>query len=66
MGEEAKIAIRNIRREANKLTDKEQKDGLMTEDEAYKTKETIQKLTKDYESNASKLVDDKTSELMQI
>src|SRR3954464_6122348 len=34
MGEEAKIRIRNARRDANKLVDTEQKGGLLTEDDA--------------------------------
>lgn len=38
MTEETKIAIRNIRREANKHIDKEEKDSILTEDEAKKSK----------------------------
>ena len=36
MTEETKISIRNIRREANKHIDKEEKDSILTEDEAKK------------------------------
>src|SRR6185437_9854670 len=54
LAEEAKVRIRNARRDANKLADTEQKGGVMTEDEANGVKEQIQELTKDYE----KKVDD--------
>ena len=49
MGEEAKIAVRNVRREAN---DAIKKDKELTEDDAKRMQEKVQKLTK---SNAIKL-----------
>src|SRR3954454_11056876 len=45
-GEEARIRIRNARRDANKIADTEQKGGDMPEDEATDAKEKIQELTK--------------------
>jgi ribosome recycling factor len=47
--EEARVAIRNVRRDANKHTDVAQKDKVLTEDDAEGTKEKIQELTKNYE-----------------
>jgi ribosome recycling factor len=47
--EEARVAIRNVRRDANKHTDVAEKDKVLTEDEAEATKEKIQELTKNYE-----------------
>lgn len=45
LSEEAKIAVRAIRRDAMDLAKKEQKDGEMTEDEEKQAEEKIQKLT---------------------
>ena len=47
--EEARVAIRNIRRDSNKHADTAQKDKLLTEDLCEATKEAIQNLTKQYE-----------------
>jgi ribosome recycling factor len=63
MSEQSRIAIRNVRRDANKEIDKQQKDGELTEDEAKKGKDDIQKLTNDYEKKVTELVDDKTKEI---
>ena len=48
MGEEAKVAVRNIRREANDLTKKKKKDGEMTEDEEKASEKNVQDLTDKY------------------
>jgi ribosome recycling factor len=65
MGEASKVAIRNARRDANKDVDKEEKDGLIPEDQAEKGKADIQKLTDDYEKQVADLVDGKTKEIME-
>ncbi|MBQ9796738.1 MAG: ribosome recycling factor [Clostridia bacterium] len=66
MGEEARVAIRNIRRDANDDIKKQKKDGTMTEDEQKAGEKSVQDLTDRY----IKLVDDITSkkekEIMQI
>ena len=66
MAEEAKVAVRNIRRDANDLIKKMQKDSQMTEDEAKSSEKSIQDLTdkfiKQIDANASK----KQSEVMAI
>ncbi len=64
--EEAKIRIRNARREANKLVDTEQKGSVMTEDEANGVKEQIQELTKSYEAKVDEMVEHKRKEVMQV
>ena len=66
LGENAKIAIRNIRRDANKQVDREKKDSVMSEDEAERAKKDIQESTHEYESQVDELLDGKTKELMQI
>jgi ribosome recycling factor len=64
--EENKISIRNIRREANKHIDKEEKDSILTEDEAKKAKEQIQKFTHDNEATLNELLKQKSEEILKI
>jgi len=64
--ETAKIAIRNARRDGNKVVDAEQKGGVMTEDEATQGKEKIQDLTKSYEAKIDELIEHKRQEIMQV
>jgi len=66
MGEEAKVAIRNVRRDANKAIEQAQKDGLISEDEMYRAKEDVQELTKQYEGKVDELVKAKTEEVMTV
>lgn len=47
--EEARVSIRNVRRDANKHADTSEKDKILTEDLCEATKEEIQNLTKKYE-----------------
>ena len=63
MSEEARISIRNIRRDANKHVDQEQKNKTATEDEAQKEKEEIQNLTKKYEEKVGELLKAKLTEI---
>ena len=64
MGEEAKISIRNVRRDANKEIDALEKDKEISEDEAYAAKEEVQKSTKDSETKVDEVVTKKTQEIM--
>jgi ribosome recycling factor len=64
LAEEAKVAIRNIRRDANKAADLEQKDKELTEDERDKTKEEVQELTKRFESQVTELAKSREAEVM--
>ena len=63
--EQARIAIRNIRRDANKHADQSQKDKTLSEDERDKTKEQIQELTKDFEKKVNVLTADKEKGIME-
>jgi ribosome recycling factor len=65
-GEEAKIRIRNARRDANKIADTEQKGGDMTEDEGTSTKDQIQELTKTYEAKVDEVLEHKKKEIMAV
>lgn len=62
--EDAKVSIRNIRRDGNKTADQEQKDKVLTEDDRDKAKEEIQELTKKYEGEVTELAKSKEKEVM--
>ena len=61
--EEAKVSIRNVRRDANKRI--EDIEGL-SEDDARSVKDDIQEMTKKYEGQSTGLVEKKTEELMEM
>jgi ribosome recycling factor len=62
--EEAKVAIRNVRRDANREADQEQKDKTLTEDERDSTHDEVQKLLKRFEDKANELAKAKEAEVM--
>lgn len=64
--EEARIALRNVRRDENKRADALQKDGDVTEDESKKLHDDIQKLLKEFEEKVSQVQDKKTAEIMEV
>jgi ribosome recycling factor len=64
--ETAKIAIRNSRRDANKLIDTEEKGGIIAEDDAVKGREQVQDLTKTYEAKVDELIEHKKHEVLQV
>lgn len=66
MGEEAKVAIRNIRRDANDKTKAMKKNSEMTEDEAKASDKQIQDLTDKYIKEIDGVTDAKTKEIMEI
>lgn len=65
MGEEQKIAVRNVRRDANKHIDAEKKDGKLSEDEASTAKDHTQKIIKQHEEELDKLISAKTKEIQE-
>lgn len=65
-GENAKVAVRNIRREANDSFKKSNKSGELSEDELKQLEDRIQKLTDKYVAEIDKAVDDKTKEIMTV
>lgn len=65
LAEEAKISIRNIRRDANKAADTAEKAKEMTEDDRDKLKEEIQELTKKYESQAGEMAKAREAEVTE-
>ncbi|MDD2376123.1 MAG: ribosome recycling factor [Clostridia bacterium] len=66
LGEDAKVAIRNTRRDAMDLAKAKQKASEMTEDELDMNEEKIQKITDKYIQNIDKVTDVKEKEIMEI
>jgi ribosome recycling factor len=65
LAEEARVAIRNIRRDANKSVDGSEKAKTLTEDDAKRLKDEIQELTKKFEAKVNELADKKSAEIME-
>jgi ribosome recycling factor len=63
--EEAKVACRNVRRDANKHLETSEKDGDLTEDELTKGKEQVQNLLKSFEDKIQEAADKKSKEVME-
>ncbi len=66
LSEEAKIAIRSIRRDAMDLAKKEQKDGNMTEDEEKQAEDKIQKLTDKKVAEIDEISSKKEKDIMSV
>ena len=66
MGEDSKVAIRNIRRDANDKVKQLKKDGEMTEDEAKQSDKLVQDLTDKYIKELDTITAAKTKEIMEI
>lgn len=66
LGEEAKIVLRNARRDGNKHADALKSGGHTAEDEIETLKKEIQDLLKKYEGDADKAIDDKSKEITQV
>lgn len=66
MGEESRIAVRNCRREANDQIKKDQKAGLITEDDEKNELNQIQKLTDECMKNIDDILAEKDKELMEL
>ena len=66
VSEHTRIALRNIRRDANKKVDNEEKESLLTEDQTKSGREDVQELLKKYEGTVDTLVAQKTKEIMEV
>jgi len=65
-GEQAKVAVRNVRRDGNEALKKLLKDKLVTEDEERRAQDEVQKLTDSKIAEIDKLLADKEKELMSV
>ncbi len=64
IGEQAKVSVRNIRRDAIKQLEKQQKDKLITEDDLEKGKKQIDDATKQYSDQVDSTIKAKSDEIM--
>lgn len=65
LAEEARVSIRNIRRDANKHGDQAMADKVLTEDDLESCKEEVQNLTKRFENKVNELADKKAAEILE-
>jgi ribosome recycling factor len=65
-GEEGKVAIRNIRRDANDSLKKLEKDKEISEDELKKALDEVQKMTDSYIKKVDETVEHKEQEVMEV
>jgi ribosome recycling factor len=66
MGEDAKVAIRNIRRDANDQVKAQKKNSELTEDDAKSADKAVQDLTDKYIKEIDSVTAAKTKEIMEI
>ena len=64
LAEEAKVSVRNIRRDANKAADQAEKSKTISEDDRDKLKEDVQELTKKYEQQAAESAKAREAEVL--
>jgi ribosome recycling factor len=65
LAEESRVAIRNVRRDANKHADTSEKSKILSEDDCKQTKDQIQELTKKYEGLVNDKAAAKETEVME-
>ena len=65
-GENAKVAIRNIRRDANDALKKANKAAEMSDDELKGNEDKVQKMTDKYIAQVDQAIDEKTKEIMTV
>lgn len=66
IAEDAKVAVRNVRRDANEKAKEMKKNGEMTEDELKASEKSIQDLTDKYVKNIDTVAEAKKKEIMSI
>ncbi len=65
-GDNAKVAIRNIRRDANDSFKKANKAGELSDDELSNAEDEVQKITDKYTALVDKAIEDKTKEILTV
>lgn len=66
MAEQARVAIRNIRRDANDELKKQQKAGDISEDDAKRGEDEVQKLTDSFVEKINEALEEKEKEILEI
>lgn len=64
--EDARIAVRNIRRDGNEAVKQAEKEGHVSEDESKKTIDDIQKITDEFIEQVNTLLEQKEAEIMEV
>jgi ribosome recycling factor len=66
MSEEHKVAVRNIRRDANDMLKDLKKEGDISEDEAFKAQDQVQKITDDFINLVEQVTKEKEKEILEF
>ncbi len=66
LAEDSRVSLRSIRRDANDLVKKAEKDGEVPEDESHKIRDEVQKVTDDYVKKIDELLKAKEEEVMEV
>ena len=66
IAENAKVAIRNVRRDSNDFLKKQEKDGDITEDDLRSQTDDVQKLTDDSIKEVDRLLEEKENDIMSV
>ncbi len=66
MGEEGKVRVRNARRDANEMLKELKKEGEVSEDDAYRAQDEVQKLTDQYVAKVDELLAEKEKEILEF
>ena len=66
MGEEAKVAVRNLRRTANDDIKKQKKDGLLTEDDVKNAEKSVQDITDKFVKTVETITSAKEKDIMKV
>lgn len=64
LAEDARVSIRNVRRDANKNADSSEKEKMISEDDLKSLKDEVQELTKKYENKVNEAAKEKEAEVM--
>jgi ribosome recycling factor len=66
IGEDSKVAVRNVRRDANERIKGQEKAKTVSEDESKKFQEQIQKLTDNFVAEIDKIIESKTKDVLTV
>jgi ribosome recycling factor len=64
--EDYKVAVRNIRRDSNELLKGFKKDGDISEDDAFKAQDSVQKVTDEYIARIDEIYKSKEKEILEF
>lgn len=66
MGEDSRVAVRNIRRDANDMIKDLKKEKEISEDDAFKAQDEVQNVTQDYIKKVDEILEGKEKEIMEF